>query len=98
MHSPFVCFEFVLIGETFCTALKWAAKFLHLMPMIDMIVHLLAIGRIKVAANMWTLEVTLIVHYPQMHIEQFVFAENVRTLGTGPVDHTTVIVFDVFAE
>lgn len=98
MDTTLMSFQFILRSERLSTALKGTDILRLLMAMINVIVHLLTVGGLKVTAIMGTLEVAFIVHNPHVHVQQFVLFEFIGTFGALPFGDTGVTLTNMSAQ
>lgn len=85
MHPPFVGLQLGRRREGLRAVLVGADVLGHLVSVVNVIVDLLAVGGLKGAALLGTLEVALVVHDPHVHVEELVLLEDALTLGTDPL-------------
>lgn len=98
MHPTLVCLQLCRRREGLRAVIIGTAVLCHLMAVVNMVVDLLAIGGREIAALTRTLVLALVVHDPQVHVQQFVFLKDTLALGTRPLGGGAVFGANVFAK
>lgn len=98
MHPTLVGGQLGRRGEGLGAVLVGTAVLRHLVAVVNVIVHLLAVGGGELAALVRALVLALVVHDPLVHVQQLVLLEDTLALAAKPFGGSAVAGANVLAK